>query len=60
MGGGTVVLSLSLHVALVKEKHALALKREQEEHTRRKQMELEEAFKKKSDEVIPDHVCSNN
>lgn len=42
--------------ALVKEKEALALKREREEKTRREQEELEKAFEKKSVDTIPDHV----
>ena len=50
------VIMLSFLLALVKEKHALALKREEEEKAHTKQLELEAAFEKKSDKVIPDHV----
>lgn len=40
----------------MEKKLALALKREQEDRERKNQLELEEAFKKKSTAGIPDHV----
>ena len=43
----------------MKEKQDQALKREQEEKARKKQLELEEALKKKSDQPISDNVCNN-